>query len=528
MNSILRVQDKGDKAIIVVDVANGKVKVLKPVKSNGTTQKQQQLKWIVNSQKQQLESVGNSQTEELEHVNNSQIHLYNDRVDMATNTDDFNSLNPNEHDTQKHDELRCSICMVLYDSLSELEKHKKIHIKYCNICDESFSSVEKVKKHKEKQHFSCVMCDDIFTSEEEIIKHKEDKHRDQYLCDICDQSFSLSSELDDHLKIHGINNVSKKYTCACGVGFNDKSLFDLHVQTQINHYMCEICSDVFLKRVHLKKHVMLKHGIWKDKELYRCIVCDERFKDNLQYKKHLKIHTGENCAVFTCEQCGKKDLTKKALSYHLVTHLTGSQRRHQCKVCKRRFSHKSILVGHEKTHDFNRAFKCTYPTCDKVLLTQRGLKNHISVHEGLEFKCDQCEKVYHNKRRLTIHIRQDHEKRYQRLCPICGKKFKCSTRLKTHMVIHQPKDQTKDYICEFCGKRFRIKSQLVFHMRSHSEKAYTCDVCDEKFSRADNMKLHLRKHTGEKPYKCNVCDKTFSRHDNMKTHVQSQHSNFVT
>lgn len=42
----------------------------------------------------------------------------------------------------------------------------------------------------------------------------------------------------------------------------------------------------------------------------------------------------------------------------------------------------------------------------------------------------------------------------------------------------------------------------LVHMRTHSDEArFSCLVCDKKFAQQQNLRLHMRKHTGEHPYK---------------------------
>ncbi|XP_068137074.1 myoneurin [Hyperolius riggenbachi] len=189
-----------------------------------------------------------------------------------------------------------------------------------------------------------------------------------------------------------------------------------------------------------------------------------------------------------------------------------------CNMCGKIFSEASSLRRHMRIHKGVKPYVCHL--CGKAFTQCNQLKTHVRTHTGEKpYQCKLCDKGFVQKCQLIFHRRMHHGEEKPYKCDLCNLQFATSSNLKIHVRKHSGE---KPYVCDRCGQKFAQASTLTYHVRRHTgEKPYVCDTCGKSFAVSSSLITHARKHSGEKPYICGVCGKSFISSGELNKHFRS-------
>ena len=107
--------------------------------------------------------------------------------------------------------------------------------------------------------------------------------------------------------------------------------------------------------------------------------------------------------------------------------------------------------------------------CEKYMSNASNYRLHMKIHEGKEFPCDKCDKVFNRELNLKMHIRAAHKDDEMILCKFCNER-QCtsSSGLKRHQKICEA-NHLQEMQCHICNAILSDSENLARHMESEHQ-----------------------------------------------------------
>ncbi|KAL1435164.1 hypothetical protein MTO96_011092 [Rhipicephalus appendiculatus] len=381
---------------------------------------------------------------------------------------------------------------------------------------------------------------------------------------------------------------------------------------------------------NLKHHIRTHSG--KEEGLL-CLVCQQTFPDTDSLQQHSSTHAREK-KKYKCSLCPYATDSSKSLSRHKLTHtgillianshdiafqvatgftemqaieaaptntvrplvprlaprpssqtesdppsLTLSQKHKTvkraneegmlCLVCQQMFPDADSLKQHSLMHAIEKKYKCDL--CPYMSASAQNLERHVLTHTGVKkFACSLCANMFPRMDTLKRHINKVHfgylvltnsrdialqvamgvtevqateaappvtaqlaphplsltESLKQETvelfsCDLCSFSSIYADDLKNHVRTHSGKE---DLLCLVCQQAFPDADSLKQHCSTHSgERKFKCNLCPYAAVSSNNLARHKLTHTDERNFACSVCPHTCTRMDSLRRHINRVH-----
>ena len=224
---------------------------------------------------------------------------------------------------------------------------------------------------------------------------------------------------------------------------------------------------------------------------------------------------GDHCRVlFACKVCNAVFNSFFALKMHKAKH--AAFRSCICIRCGEDFAMADQLKEHLGSCV---GYRPALPSMEDGAVGRKGGEGQYRKNGAGDLKrheCKDCGAAFAQFSKLKLHM-LIHDPSRQHHCPECGAAFRKPRDLRDHARTH---NDERPYVCDVCGASYTQHSTLLIHKRTHTGyKPHVCKDCGATFPRANRLRVHMRIHTGERPYVCKECGADFKWNADLKKHM---------
>jgi len=186
---------------------------------------------------------------------------------------------------------------------------------------------------------------------------------------------------------------------------------------------------------------------------------------------------------------------------------TSQDKKHECADCGKTFGSKYHLNRHATTHS-GASYPCD--SCGSIFKRKEGLRVHMSkVHDG---------SLIEEEASITVKVENDEGVNDSR------RAFERESLEEANEEYSSYKDSV-NYDAE--GSLLEeSEMELGDNLDSDGNSKYGCNLCEKRFKNSTHLKRHEVVHSGIK-FSCTECPSTFSRKDKLTSHIRKKHSSLT-
>ncbi|XP_063986753.1 ras-responsive element-binding protein 1 [Diachasmimorpha longicaudata] len=126
------------------------------------------------------------------------------------------------------------------------------------------------------------------------------------------------------------------------------------------------------------------------------------------------------------------------------------------------------------------------------------------------FKCHLCDSGFAGRQDCLDHIRENHKRSFEMLVA------KGALEMDPENLEEQQPPQSQSHNSDGEEKRGRFPD--------YSNRKVVCAFCMRRFWSAEDLRRHMRTHTGERPFSCDICSRRFTLKHSMLRHRKKHES----